>query len=383
MTLRRDTARSRKAGLTANSKASTEKEDTGPSERGAEKLRCKSSELVYFTRHLATMLNSGVNLVQGLQVLCEQCKDRGLSRALEGTLKRLESGHYLSKAMSPYPGIFDSGYLAMIRMGEKSGRLHETLNSLAGWKENDHQMREKLKAALIYPAFVVTLGCALTFVFFYGVMPSMMSIFEGFQMELPMLTRGMMTLTRQARNYWAWLLFFGCAYEIYLLIKKAQTTPKGRLFVYRLFLRVPILGLALQGSGLFRLCGALANLIEVGVPLVSAWSFAAEVSGSPELMEDTVRVKERIKDGDELAEALDCRLYPTQFRQMLSVGAESSRLVEMLRFCAELYASDVERQLELFSAMLEPVFLSVMATGVLIIILSILLPLYGLLAHLG
>jgi type II secretory pathway component PulF len=319
--------------------------------------------------------------VPAIEVLYDQCNDKNLRQALAGVVKGLGSGKYLSKSLQGYPRIFNAGYIAMIRIGETTGRLQESIERLADWTEADFKTTQKVRSALVYPAFIVVMALALTAVFFYWVMPSLLGIFEGFKMELPWITRALMWVTKQARNIWTWLGLFALIYEVRRQIGKQLTTESGRLFWYRISTKIPVLGRVLVATSLFRFSGALANLVEVGVPLVTAWTFAAEVSECPELQQDSKRVKQKMVEGQDLHEVLDPSIYPSQFRQMLNVGAESSRLGDMLMFVGQLYSVEVERGLDLLAAMLEPLFLSVMALGVVTIILAIILPLYGLLNH--
>ena len=354
-------------------------EDKAPSE-----LTCSKQLLVAFTLQFATLLGAGIHIQKSLTALGEQFEeDPGLQRAVREVCLKVETGVYLSQAMSHYSGIFNRAFVSMVKVGESGGRLVVALARLAAWLERDYQTYHRVRSALAYPAFVLTLGSVLGFSLFYFVMPAVIGVFASFQMPLPTITKLMVVLTQLVSHPLAWLAGAGVATETYLILNHQWKTVQGRLTLYRCLTLMPGLGPLLEAAALSRFCSAYASLLEVGINQPTAWKLSATVSGSPEMESDIPRIMECYRNGDALPEVLAERpeVYPQLFVQMLNTGQESGRLAKLVSQSGLLYEQDMDHRINILSALFEPLLLAVVSFAVGMMVLAVCLPLYGLLAQ--
>ena len=339
--------------------------------------------LIYFTRQLAVLLNANVPLVKALDVLGRQSEEPDFERVVEQVATRVGGGQMLSSAMLPYSRIFSTAYVSLIKVGESSGTLTRSLERLADWQENEYRTASHVRSAMTYPIFVLATGAVLMFLLFSTVLPNLLGIFDSVGGELPWLTRLMIWMTHQARNPLIWLLMAGCALELYWTVKSQWKTPEGSLRLYRLARRLPGVGPVLHSAATARLCGTLSSLLEVGMTLLSAWKLSAEACASPEFAQDSRRILDELKHGTSLAEATRSnQLYPRQLVQMLQAGEDSSRTVDMLDRLRVIYEQEVEYRVQIFTSMLEPMLLLVVASAVGVSLLAVVLPLYGIIGKL-
>jgi type IV pilus assembly protein PilC len=347
-------------------------------------LRCDPTVLALNTRHLAVMLAAGVPLVQALDSL-KHGSDPRLCHCFEEVLGDVLKGQSLSKCLSRFPRIFPRTYLTMVKIGESTGSLIESLNVLASWLERDQQTRMKVSKALVYPSFVLGLTLLLTLVVIWKVLPPFMTMFRQANLELPLPTRILMLLMDGAANPLVWVLTGVGCYGYFELMRRRWSSEEGASEIFSRWTRLPILGWMLRCAGLARWTLAMSALLESGVDLQTAVRLSGQAAGDPRLALDTRQATKKIQGGSDLSEHLLTRddLYPRCLVQLLQAGEESSRVPAMLKRAAIIYSEELEFQIDLLGTAIEPLLLSVVAFIVGFVLISIFLPMYALADKLG
>lgn len=347
-------------------------------------VKVQSAEVILFTRQLVALLQNGVPIVSSLQTLGVRPDSADFGRVLDAVTQPVSTGIRLSQAMRQFPRVFPNIYVTMVRIGEETGKLDDSMVKLASWLERDEAVRNKVKHALSYPLFILALAGVLTLALFWGVMPTFVEIFEGMHIPLPWITRMLLTFTTLIRVPGAWLLGISLAYGGWRLFQQLMARPAFRLVAYRWLLEVPMVGRILLLAGTARYASALAATLSSGLPLTNALGLAAHASDSPLLSHDAPRVVESIKQGILLTDHMSANdIYPPTLVQMVASGEEASRIPEMLENAASYCSMELEGRIDALSAALEPIMLVSVAFVVGGVMLAIFLPLYSYLGQLG
>lgn len=337
---------------------------------------------LFFTRQVALGVNSGVPLLEALQIVGEA--GEGYQEVIDPLCRRLESGTRLSKAMSYHPKVFDKSYLSMIRVGEEGGGLHRALAELERWLERDTRVYMKTRAALTYPAFVASLTVVLTVILFTVVLPVFIEVFSRMGSEIPTPTWLLLGLCSAMRTPWFWLVSGFLGLQGTMLVRHWWSTTEGRTYLYGILTSIPGLGPALEGAALTRYCLAAACLLRGGLDTVRALSLAGAASGSPALQADVPVLIRKIQEGIQVSEHMSERpgIYEPALVGMVSVGEASGTLPLVFAKMADFYEMDVESRLEALLSLLEPLLITVVAVGVGAVVLALVSPLYSYLAEL-
>lgn len=341
-----------------------------------------SSRMVAFSRQWAMLIAGGINILQSLTILQNQCEDRDLRDCLEQVLRHVSQGHRLSHALSLHSRYFGTLFVAMVRLGEQVGGLNLALLRLSVWQERDQRLFQRWKSALIYPAFVLAVSAVLMFSVFFFVLPHFVEVFESFRMPLPWITRALLWVTKQLHNPLAWLVGGLIGFEGFRQIRLRWS--QNKVVWVRLAQRIPGLGSLYRAVTLGRLSLALEASLSVGIPVVQAWSLAATVSACPLLQQDALRVIRCCKDGETLTEALEVsKLYPSTLVELIRAGEETGLMAPLVARAGEFYDQELDYQVGVFTALLEPLLLTGLSLMVMGLILSLLAPLYGILVQLA
>lgn len=342
-------------------------------------VRVGNQVLVLFTRQLVTLLEGGVPLVRALETLTLQEDQPDFGRVVDRLCQDISSGHRFSDALGRFSQIFPQVYRVMVQIGEESGALVASLSCLADWLERDGKLGQRIRSALTYPAFVMALACCLTLALFLVVMPPFMAIFEEMRVELPLITRLVMGLTRAVARPLSWLVFALLAAGLWRQLRGAWSDPNGKAFLFGLGLQVPLLGAILWNGSISRFCFACEALLRSGSSLPKTLRMAAAVSGSPFLEQDREPLAETVMQGNPASEHMRAHpeLYSGTLTHMTAAGEEVSRLPEMMGRAGHFHELEMETQVETLKAALEPVMLLAVALLVGVILLSVFLPLYG------
>ena len=323
-------------------------------------------DLVVFSRQLATMVDSGIPLVQALDVLAEQIDQPGFKAVVSNLRDNIETGSNLSDVLARHPRIFSSLFVNMVRAGESSGMLDEILERLADYLEKSSALQRKIKSSFIYPGLVITMAIIITSILIFKVVPTFKGIFDTLGGELPMLTQILIKVSDLARGGAPFLL--GGIFLLGVILGRIVNTEKGRMYFDRTMLRLPITGILLRKVAIARFARTLSTLVKSGVPILNSLEIVAKTSGNKviEMAVDQVRIN--IREGESIAEPLArSGVFPPMVTRMVGVGEQTGELEKMLTKIAEFYEEQVDTAVSGLTSLIEPiiiVFLGVVVGGI-------------------
>lgn len=333
-------------------------------------------ELMLFSRQLHSLLRAGVPIVRALTGLQESTS--GAMRAvLRGVRESLEGGVDLSSSMARQSGTFNHFYVAMVRVGELTGRLDEVFMRLFLHLSFEKLIREQVKAALRYPAFVIAVMTVAIAVINIFVIPAFQKVFEGFGAELPVVTRALVGFSKFTVAGWPYMLA-GMAAAAFAFRSWVKTAP-GRYRWDRIKLRLPIAGKILHKATLARFSRSFALALKSGVPAVQALTVVATTVENAFVARAIDKMRESVERGDSvLRTAIASGIFTPVVLQMIAVGEETGSLDEMLSDVADFYQQEVEYELKTLSAQIEPLLIMLLGVLVLILALGVFLPIWDL-----
>ena len=341
------------------------------------RARIGTMELLMFSRQMHTLLGAGVPILRALRSLEDSSTHAGMRRLLAELRAALDSGLELSQAMSRHAHVFDRFYVAMVRVGESTGRLTETFASLHEHLEFQRLMREQIASALRYPKFVIGAMLVALVIINLVVIPAFAKVFAGMKAELPLMTRLLLGGSQFFVQAWPWLLGAGVAAGG--AARTAVARPAGRLAWDRWKLHLPIAGKVLRKGALSRACGSLALVLKSGVPVLEGLNLAAAVSENAHIEQAILGMRSAVERGETvLAAARKAAIFTPIVLQMVMVGEESGTLDQMLEEVARLYQREVEYELKTMSQQIEPVLVFFLGGLVLVLALGVFMPMWDL-----
>ena len=339
--------------------------------------RVPMREVVIFSRQLAVMINTAVPIVQALRILVKQTKTVAFKIIISEIADEVDGGAKLSTALSRYPQVYSEFFVHMIRSGETTGKLDETLNYLADQLEKDYDLNSRIKGAMIYPAFILTAIVGVGIVMMIYVIPKLTAVLEESGTKLPLSTKLMINTSKFLKQDW-WLvvlILIGLGF-LYRLITH---TNAGRRQMDAMKIRMPIFGNLFQKIYLTRFTRSIATLIMGGIPLSRTLEIVADIVGNSvykELTLDTIAV---IEDGSSIATLFaKSRDVPPMLTQMMTVGEQTGKLDVILSKLSDFYSKEVDNLIRNLVSLMEPVIMLVLAIGVAVLVMAILLPMYNL-----
>ena len=337
--------------------------------------RISKREIAVFTRQLATLLEAGLPLIDSLSSLVEQLQDKTLKRVVADVRERVREGSSLSTAFSKYPKTFSPLYVNMVRAGEESGALEKILCRLADYAEDEVAFRNRLRAALAYPIFMVLIGAGVLFFLFSFVIPMVTRVFVEMDRTLPLLTLILISLSDFLRAFW-WLVLFGIA-SIFAGVKWFLSKERGRFLGDRLKLRIPILGSLFRDMAVARFSRTLATLVGGQSSILSSLNIVKDVVGNAVFSRALETARDEIGEGGNIANPLrGSRLFPPLVIRMISAGEESGNLEGMLFKVAEAYDDEIQTKVSTLTSLLEPLIILAMGLVVGFVVLAVLLPIF-------
>jgi len=332
-------------------------------------------ELTVFARQFATMVNAGLTMVRTLSILEQQTESAKLRQLVGEVRKDVEEGMTLSDAFGKHPETFSALLINMVRAGEVGGVLDDVLNRIAVFFEKDLSLRQKVRAAVTYPAaiFIFAIGVIMFLVFF--ILPQFIGFFEGLDLVLPLPTRVLITFTRVVTGYW--YIIFGLMGLMLYALRMYVRTPSGRLGFDKFKLRVPIFGPLMRKVTISRFTRTLGTLITSGVPIMQALEVVAKAVENKVVAGAIENVRSSIREGESIALPMQASgLFPPMVVQMTSVGEETGTLDSMLTKVADFYDAEVETTLAQLTSIIEPLLIVFLGFVVGFIVLSFYMPLY-------
>jgi type IV pilus assembly protein PilC len=334
-------------------------------------------EVAIFTRQFSVMLDAGLPLVQCLEALGQQNPNQAFRATLEQIRGDVEAGSTLSDAMARHPRVFDPLYTNMVAAGEAGGILDTILQRLATFIEKIVKLKRALRSAMIYPGVILSVAVVVVGIILWKVIPVFRTLFQGFQVELPLLTRMVLALSSFVESYALFLI--AAAVAIGFGVRSYYKTDNGRHLIDRLLLRIPILGEVFRKIGVARFTRTLATLLTSGVAILECLDITARTAGNA-ILEDVVRqVRRNIEEGKTMTEPMkQSNFFPAMVIQMVAVGESTGELDTMLVKVADYYEEEVDVIMANFLTILEPVLMVILGVIVGGIVISMYLPMFKL-----
>ncbi len=328
-----------------------------------------AKDIAVFTRQLATMLNSGIPLVQSFSIIGQAAENPKLKKLIMDIRNSVESGSTLAESFGKHPVYFDELYVNLVDAGESAGVLDEVLDSIANYKERMESIKGKVKKAMFYPATVMAVAIAVTLLLLIMVIPQFEEIFQSFGADLPAFTRMVVNASEfmQSQGWWVIVLFVGAIYGIFEFKKRSKPFAH---FIDRISLKIPIIGPVLVKSALARFASTLATTFAAGVPLVDALKTVAGATGNVVYEEAVLQIRDDVATGHQMQLAMQqTGLFPPMLIQMTAIGEEAGSLDSMLLKVASFYEEEVNNTVDALSSLLEPiiiVFIGVVVGGMVV-----------------
>jgi type IV pilus assembly protein PilC len=335
----------------------------------------KTRDIVIFTRQFATMINSGLPLVQSLDILAEQTENKVLKTTIQEVLYDVESGRTLADAMGRHPRVFSELFVNMVAAGEAGGILDTILLRLAVFLEKNDALIRKIKGAMIYPAVIVFVAVAAVAILLIFVIPTFQEMFASAGIPLPLPTRIVIGLSAFLQGYW-WAMVAG-AVGAGALLRYVHSTDGGRLAIDKTLLRVPIMGDVLRKAAVARFTRTLGTLVSSGVSILEGLEITAKTAGNRVIHDAVMGSRASIAGGETISGPLkESGVFPPMVVQMINVGEQTGGLDDMLSKIADFYDEEVDAAVEALLAALEPIMIVVLGVVVGGMIVAMYLPIF-------
>jgi type IV pilus assembly protein PilC len=327
------------------------------------KPRVTNKELVLFTHQFATLIRAGVPLLECLDILGTEVDNLAWQPIVGRIRSDVEQGALLAQALRHFPTIFHDFYRRMVEVGETTGRLDESLSQLAVYLDKQALLRAKIVSALAYPALLVTVAMTVFVFLLIWVVPLFSGLFQEFGESLPWLTQMVIDLSNGLRKHA--LVLVSLLGILVLGTRIILANTKSRQFMDGILLRLPLIGAIFRKSATVRFARTLGFLVRRGVPLLSALSVAAAVTGNSVIEQSIIKVATEVQDGKPLSETLRASgAFPPMVTQMIKVGESTGSLDAMLEKIADLFEQEVDRVLATLTSVLEPCVIVVVGSGI-------------------
>lgn len=340
---------------------------------GFGKKKIKMDDLVIFSRQLSTMVDAGIPLTQGLDIMAEQVENVTFKDVISRVRNEVETGSSLSDALAKNSKVFSGLFVNMVRAGESSGMLDDILERLAGYLEKTNALARKVRSALVYPSVVTSMAFIITLVLVLKVIPGFKDIFSTLGVELPTPTVILLKISDVTRKYF--VIVGGLIGAAIFLLTRYINTPSGRLAFDKLKLRVPVFGILFRKVAIAKFSRTLATLVKSGVPILNALEIVGKTSGNKVVERAVESVRTSIREGENIAEPLaKSGAFPPMVVRMISVGEQSGELEKMLTKIADFYDEQVEAAVSGLTSMIEPLIIAFLGIVIGSIVVSMFLP---------
>ncbi len=347
--------------------------------------RVKARTLMIFTRQLATLIDAGLPLLRGLTVLEKQERDPGLKATVAKLGESVQGGSTFSDSLAQHPKIFNKLFVNMVKAGELGGVLEVVLVRLAEFQEKAQRVRNKVKAAMIYPLVVLVIAVSIVTFLTIFIVPQFEKIFNDLLQgkPLPALTVYVLAVSHFAVDYW--YVLAGAVVAVVATYLFAASRPAGRAALDRFKIRLPLFGDLIRKSSISRFSRTLGTLVTSGVPILQALNITRETAGNEVIAGAIARVHDSVKEGESIVQPLEAAggIFPPMVISMIDVGEETGQLPEMLLKIADVYDDEVDNAVAGLTALLEPAMIVFLAVVVGTIVIALFLPLISIIQSLG
>jgi len=335
--------------------------------------RVKLLEVSEVTRQLATLVRSGIPVVDALSAVSDQLENELFKKIMSEVKRGVSEGSTLSNALAKHPKTFSTLYINMVGAGEQSGTLDVVFERLSEFMEGQVRLRSKLVGAITYPIIMMVLALGIVMLMMLFVIPQVQDLFEKMGAELPWITQVLISVSNFMQSFW-WLvfaLFFGG----WVWLKRWKVSEAGKPTWDRWMLKVPIFGDIVRKVNVGRFARTLSTLLASGVPILNALSIVRSILGNHSIAAVVEEAREAVKEGATIADQLKrSGEFPPMVCHMIAVGERSGQLEEMLGNIAESYELQVESRVSALTSILEPLMIVMMGVGVGIMAFAIIMP---------
>jgi type IV pilus assembly protein PilC len=347
---------------------------------GAKKVETK--DIVIFTRQFATMIDSGLPLVQCLDILSSQQENKTFKEVLLKVKENVESGSTFADSLGRHPKVFDQLYVNLVAAGEVGGILDTILNRLAAYIEKSMKLKKQIKGAMVYPATIMSIAVVVVGVILIFVIPTFAKMFEEFGGELPAPTKIVIALSHFIVK--SLIVMIALFFAFVSGFKKYYATKNGRYQVDRLALKAPIVGPLIRKVSVAKFTRTLGTMISSGVPIMDGLDIVAKTAGNKIVEEAIYNVRQAISEGKTIAEPLAaCGVFPPMVVQMIAVGEATGAMDAMLNKIADFYDDEVDSAVSAMTAMMEPMLMVFLGTTVGGLVVAMYLPIFKIAGAVG
>jgi len=340
--------------------------------------KVKHQDFVIYCRQYATLIRAGVSVVEATHILGEQTKSKPLKRALKQVEEDIRNGTSFSDAASKHPKVFPVLFVNMMRAGEATGSIDDTLDRLAGTLEKQYKIKKKIQSTMIYPAILSFLTIVVGMFLMIFIVPTFMEAFKDMDLEMPLITVIVVGISDWLIEFWYFVIL--ALIVIVVGFHFFYKNNKEFHFTVNVFLlRMPIFGQLLQKDVIARMTRTLSTLFSSSVPILQALTIAEKVAGNPVIGKIVLEARDNLEKGGTLSEPLEKSwLFPPLVTQMTAIGEKTGSLDYMLEKIADFYEEEVDRAVDTLKSLVEPLMIIVLAFVVGIIVAAIFLPMFQL-----
>ena len=334
-------------------------------------------DVMLFTRQFATMIDAGLPIVQGLDILSQQSDNKAFRNIIRTIKQDVESGFTLADALRKHPKVFDDLYVNMVAAGEIGGVLNTILNRIAMFIEKSARLKSKVKGAMIYPCTIVGVAAAVVTVLLLYVIPVFAELYGGMGKALPAPTQITINISNFFRAYFIYMVFVLAG--IVVAMKMYYKTEQGRMVIDGLLLKLPVMGDLIRKVAVARFSQNMSILLSSGVPILDGLAITAKTAGNKVVEKAIMTARISISQGRTVAEPLtESKIFPPMVCQMVAIGENTGALDAMLKKVADFYEEEVDNAVANLTALMEPmimVFLGIILGG---LVISMYLPIFQL-----
>lgn len=326
------------------------------------KQKVKEKEIVIFARQFSTMINAGLPIVQCLEMLGAQEKNKAFAKVIMSIKEDIEAGSTLSEAMKKHPQVFDELFTNLIAAGEAGGILDKILARLSTYMEKAAKLKSKVKGAMTYPVSVLVISIGVVCVLLLKVIPVFQTMFAGMGRALPGPTQFLVNASQFMRHYFLYMI--GAVVLLFIAFNRFYNSERGRSMVDTFVLKLPVFGPLLKKVAVAKFSRTLSTMMSSGVPIIEGLEIVSKTAGNKVIEAALMKTRKSISEGKTISEPLsETGIFPAMVVQMISVGENTGSLDTMLAKIADFYDDEVDAAVEAMTALLEP-FMMVFLGGV-------------------
>jgi type IV pilus assembly protein PilC len=337
-----------------------------------------AQDITIFSRQLATMIQSGIPIVQSFDIVAKGQNNKRLKTLIDTVKNDIETGLTLAESLGKHPMFFNELFCNLVDAGERSGTLDIMLDKVASYKEKIETIKKKIKKALTYPIAVLAVALIVTTGLLIFVVPQFESLFKGFGADLPAPTKAVVNMSKFMQSYW-YYIFGVIGGAVYALIYFKKNSVQFAHNLDKAMLRMPVIGSILEKAAIARFTRTLSITFAAGLPLVDALRSVAGATGNIIYSKATEKIKEEVSTGQQMNVAMEnTHLFPNMVIQMVAIGEESGALEKMLGKVADFYEEEVDNAVDALSSLIEPMIMSILGVLVGGLVIAMYMPIFKL-----